>query len=791
MGGLRASRAFPALERDKAPAWRRGYAALDRRRRYVLVPDDQEDGVQFVKVDPEKGTREPAFDHVRLAAALSARLGHRLRRRNNSRSPRSSSPTAATPSVRPRGGALDVRPDDLRLQPWRSDANAGGRRVALSRRAVGCLRPRAQPLAAGRRDWRGARPHGGWGTRLRLRSDAGVAAGLGRAGRAGQTGGDLVAGQPPVRELPDRSSATPSISTSSSRCRRTAPPGRGCTAMPIRSPATRLCRWPRSGASRSSGEAGVESRAAPAADAVLRVTAQSDLALVERGRRQSLPADARPRLSRVSAARDRHRPPAPRAPWWKSAPNVASIPTSCGLPSTSGSSPMAAQVIWYGARDGWGHLYLYDTRARRTAPAAHRRPVQRRRDRCTSTRTAGGSTSRPSAASRAATRTTLTCTASSLDGSEPELLTPEDAAHAVSLLPPAGTSWTRTRGWICRQSRCVRGAAGEQICELERADIEALLATGWQPPERFSAKARDGVTDVYGAIFRPSRFDANRTYPVIDNIYGGPQVNQAPTSFADSAPFGGPTRSGRGRGFWHAQALAELGFVVVMIDGLGMPGRAKAYQRRQLSQPGRRRHAGPYCRPAATRRPLSLPRPQPRRHFRPLGRRLRLNPGHPLLPRLLQSLRLVGRQPRPPARQGRLGRALHGLAGRRSLPGAGEPIAGAPTAGQAAPDPSRDGRKRSPGIDHGGRRRAHQGEQGLRPADPAEPAPLLRLRSLLRPQALGLLRPASARRRAAGRIPDRAGYATASPARDTAQRHDANRRTSAETTVQRNAVRAG
>jgi dipeptidyl aminopeptidase/acylaminoacyl peptidase len=123
----------------------------------------------------------------------------------------------------------------------------------------------------------------------------------------------------------------------------------------------------------------------------------------------------------------------------------------------------------------------------------------------------------------------------------------------------------------------VRGAAGELMCELERADITALLATGWRPPERFAAKARDGITDVYGAIFRPSRFDENTTYPVIDNIYGGPQVNQAPTSFADSAGSGGPTRSGRGRGFWHAQALAELGFVVVMIDGLGMPGRARAY----------------------------------------------------------------------------------------------------------------------------------------------------------------------------------------------------------------------
>jgi dipeptidyl aminopeptidase/acylaminoacyl peptidase len=64
---------------------------------------------------------------------------------------------------------------------------------------------------------------------------------------------------------------------------------------------------------------------------------------------------------------------------------------------------------------------------------------------------------------------------------------------------------------------------------------------------------------------------------VIDNIYGGPQVNQAPTSFADSKAFGGSQRAGRGRTFWQAQAIAELGFIVVMVDGLGMPGRSKAY----------------------------------------------------------------------------------------------------------------------------------------------------------------------------------------------------------------------
>jgi dipeptidyl-peptidase 4 len=234
------------------------------------------------------------------------------------------------------------------------------------------------------------------------------------------------------------------------------------------------------------------------------------------------------------------------------------------------------RVIWYGARDGWGHLYLYDAQTGallrqltagpyNVAEIAHVDEDDRWVYFTAVGREQGRDPYYPH------------LYRVSLDGSEPELLTPEDAAHAV-WFAPSGRYFVDTFSRLDSPPvSLVRSAAGMVMCELERADIEDLLATGWRPPERFAAKARDGVTDVYGVIFRPSRFDPNRRYPIIDNIYGGPQVNQTPTSFADSAPFGGPTRAGRGRGFWHAQALAELGFVVVMIDGLGMPGRAKAY----------------------------------------------------------------------------------------------------------------------------------------------------------------------------------------------------------------------
>ncbi|MGH2561558.1 MAG: DPP IV N-terminal domain-containing protein [Thermomicrobiales bacterium] len=228
-----------------------------------------------------------------------------------------------------------------------------------------------------------------------------------------------------------------------------------------------------------------------------------------------------------------------------------------------------AEVIWYSQRDGWGHLYLVDGRSgaidlQITAGAYNVSEILH--------------------VDEAGRRLFLTAVGRepdrdpyyahlyqvSLDGGEPELLTPEDADHTVTF-SPSGRFFVDTFSRVdLPPVSLLRASAGTEVCQLERADVEPLLATGWQYPERFRAKARDGMTDVYGVIFRPSRFDPERRYPVIDNIYGGPQVSIAPTSFADAA------RPGRGRGFWHAQALAELGFVVVMVDGLGMPGRSKA-----------------------------------------------------------------------------------------------------------------------------------------------------------------------------------------------------------------------
>lgn len=103
---------------------------------------------------------------------------------------------------------------------------------------------------------------------------------------------------------------------------------------------------------------------------------------------------------------------------------------------------------------------------------------------------------------------------------------------------------------------------GKKIMELERADISAYLATGLKLPEPFHAKGRDGVTDIWGVVYRPRNFDPKKRYPIIEQIYAGPQGSFVPKSFT---AYGEP------------QSLGELGFIVVQIDGMGTYNRSKAF----------------------------------------------------------------------------------------------------------------------------------------------------------------------------------------------------------------------
>jgi dipeptidyl aminopeptidase/acylaminoacyl peptidase len=97
---------------------------------------------------------------------------------------------------------------------------------------------------------------------------------------------------------------------------------------------------------------------------------------------------------------------------------------------------------------------------------------------------------------------------------------------------------------------------------LEKGDIADLEESGWQAPEVFTAKGRDGRTDIWGVIYRPSTFNAAKKYPVIENIYAGPQGSFVPKSFA---------------AYNAMQSIAELGFIVVQIDGMGTSNRSKAF----------------------------------------------------------------------------------------------------------------------------------------------------------------------------------------------------------------------
>lgn len=227
------------------------------------------------------------------------------------------------------------------------------------------------------------------------------------------------------------------------------------------------------------------------------------------------------------------------------------------------------RVIWYSQRDGWGHLYLYDAEngqlIRQVTSGDYEVSNVQQVDEAAGTvyfTTMGLAEGRDPYYNH--------LYRVSLEGGEPELLTPEDADHTVTFAPGGGYFIDNYSTVGEAPVILLRAADGSLVCELERADISALEATGWRAPERFAAKARDGSTDIYGVIFRPSDFDESKRYPVIDHIYGGPQAIQQPTGFADAA-------RDRERNFWTSQSLAELGFVVVMIDGLGMPGRSKAY----------------------------------------------------------------------------------------------------------------------------------------------------------------------------------------------------------------------
>jgi dipeptidyl aminopeptidase/acylaminoacyl peptidase len=220
------------------------------------------------------------------------------------------------------------------------------------------------------------------------------------------------------------------------------------------------------------------------------------------------------------------------------------------------------EIIWMSERDGWNHLYLYDAATGAVKNQITKGAwVVRGVDNVDEAKRqiwfhAGGI--RPGQDPYYVHYCRV-----NFDGTGLVVLTEGDGTHGVEFSPDRRffvDTWSRVDLPPVTELR--RADDGKLVCELARADATALLRAGWRAPERFVAKGRDGATDIYGVIIRPTNFDARKKYPVIENIYAGPHGAFAPKSF---------------RAFHSMQAMAELGFVVAQIDGMGTSHRSKAF----------------------------------------------------------------------------------------------------------------------------------------------------------------------------------------------------------------------
>ena len=218
--------------------------------------------------------------------------------------------------------------------------------------------------------------------------------------------------------------------------------------------------------------------------------------------------------------------------------------------------------LWLSERDGWRHVYHHDydgaLLARVTAggfPVERVVAVDRERDRVFLL-----ARGEPRRYDTHLYRTGL--------GGGPLLrLTDAPGEHQVQL-SPSKLRFLDTHSSLERPPRTeLRDADGELVRVLHEADASALAGSGWTPPEAFVVKAADGVTELYGALFKPVYFDPAVRYPVIDFLYSGPFITVAPNDFGLSthlAPY--------------AQAMAQMGFITFIVDPRGTTGRSKAFQ---------------------------------------------------------------------------------------------------------------------------------------------------------------------------------------------------------------------
>jgi dipeptidyl-peptidase 4 len=226
----------------------------------------------------------------------------------------------------------------------------------------------------------------------------------------------------------------------------------------------------------------------------------------------------------------------------------------------------SGEVLWWSERSGWGHLYLYAADGSVTTvtsgPWLVRDVVAVDEDARRVLFTAAGRTPGVDPYIREL------CSVS-LDGGEVTAITADDLDHDVTA-SPSGRFLVDVMSRVDVPAISVlRDRTGEVVRELGRADATALFQTGYTPPERVRVKAADGETDIWCTIYAPVGLDPERAYPVVDEIYSGPQNTAAPTRFPLS---GGPMAAAPA-----GPVFAALGFVWVAVDGRGTALRDRAF----------------------------------------------------------------------------------------------------------------------------------------------------------------------------------------------------------------------
>ena len=300
--------------------------------------------------------------------------------------------------------------------------------------------------------------------------------------------------------------------------------------------------------------------------------------------------------------------------------------------------PASNEIVWFSERDNWGQLYLYDLQTGRlknqiTKGDGNVTQLLRVDDKARTLyfQAVGKEKGRDPYFTH--------LYRIGMDGRNQQLLTPEDANHEISLSDSGKYFVDSYSKPDVPPVAVLRDQDGKLVMNLEKADITKLTAAGWKPPVPITVKARDGQTDLYGLMYQPTTLDLSKKYPIINHIYPGPQ-----------------TGSVGGRSFSPArgdsQALAELGFIVVEIDGMGTPWRSKKFHEAYFGDmadntlpdqvAGMKELAAKYL----------VHRPGTRGHLGTLRRRLRDGRRDVPLSRFLQGGHLRVRQPRQPRLRG-------------------------------------------------------------------------------------------------------------------------------------------